>query len=82
VTKIATALLMPRLRDHGLVGLDEPAMAKLHSVRLLDHDGTPSATTVRQLLTHTAGLPRGSGLRHYTGPVPADLSQSRKYIVL
>ncbi len=46
------------------------------------HDGTPSATTVRQLLIHTAGLPRDSGLRHYTGPVPADLSQSRKYIVL
>jgi len=42
----------------------------------------PSAATVRQLLIHTADLPRDSGLRHYTGPVPADLSQSRKYIVL
>jgi CubicO group peptidase (beta-lactamase class C family) len=71
VTKIATTLLMLLLRDRGMVDLDEPATAKLHSVRLRDRDGAPSSATVRQLLTHTAGLPRGSGLRHYTGPVPA-----------
>ncbi|HET9971564.1 MAG TPA: serine hydrolase [Streptosporangiaceae bacterium] len=71
VTKIATALLVLQLRDHGLADLDEPAMAKLRSVRLIDHDGAPSAATVRQVLTHTAGLPRASGLRHYAGPVPA-----------
>jgi CubicO group peptidase (beta-lactamase class C family) len=71
VTKIATALLMLRLRDHGMVDLDEPATAKLHTMRLSGPDGAPSSATVRQLLTHTSGLPRGSGLRHYTGPVPA-----------
>jgi CubicO group peptidase (beta-lactamase class C family) len=71
VTKIATALLVLRLRDHGMVDIDEPATAQLRSLRLLDRDGAPSPATVRQLLTHTAGLPRGSGLRHYTGPLPA-----------
>jgi CubicO group peptidase (beta-lactamase class C family) len=71
VTKIATALLVLRLRDHGMVDLDEPAPVKLRSVRLRDRDGAPSSVTVRQLLTHTSGLPRGSGLRHYAGPVPA-----------
>jgi CubicO group peptidase (beta-lactamase class C family) len=71
VTKIATALLVLRLRDRGLVDLDEPARGKLRSVRLLDRDGGSSLVTVRQLLTHTSGLPRGSGLRHYAGPVPA-----------
>jgi CubicO group peptidase (beta-lactamase class C family) len=71
VTKVATALLVLRLRDRGLLDLDEPAMAKLRSVRLLDTDGRPSAVTVRQLLTHTAGLPWGAGIRHYDGPGPA-----------
>jgi CubicO group peptidase (beta-lactamase class C family) len=71
VTKIATALLVLRLRDHGMVDIDEPATTQLQSLRLMDRDGAPSPATVRQLLTHTAGLPRGSGLRHYTGPLPA-----------
>jgi CubicO group peptidase (beta-lactamase class C family) len=71
VTKIATTLLVLRLRDQGMVDIDEPATSQLRSLRLLDQDGAPSPATVRQLLTHTAGLPRGSGLRHYTGPVPA-----------
>lgn len=71
VTKVATTLLILRLRDRGMVDLDEPAAAKLHSLRLLDPDGAPSPATVRQLLTHTAGLPYGAGLRHYAGPVPA-----------
>ena len=68
VTKVATALLVLRLRDRGLIDLDEPAMAKLRSVRLLDSDGGSSTATVRQLLTHTAGLPWGAGIRHYEGP--------------
>jgi CubicO group peptidase (beta-lactamase class C family) len=71
VTKVGTALLVLRLRDRGLLDLDEPAMVKLRSVRLLDSDGAPSAVTVRQLLTHTAGLPWGAGIRHYDGPGPA-----------
>ena len=71
VTKVATALLVLRLRDRGLLDLDEPAMAKLRSVRLLDTDGAPSTVTIRQLLTHTAGLPWGAGIRHYDGPGPA-----------
>jgi CubicO group peptidase (beta-lactamase class C family) len=68
VTTVGTALLVLRLRDRGLVDLDEPAMAKLRSVRLLDTEGAPSAATVRQLLTHTAGLPSGAGIRAHEGP--------------
>lgn len=71
VTKVATTLLLLRLREAGMVALDSPAATYLRSFPLLDMDGGPSAATLRELLTHTAGMPPGVGLRHYDGPVPA-----------
>ncbi|WP_344470705.1 serine hydrolase domain-containing protein [Nonomuraea monospora] len=69
VTKIVTAAAVLRLAEKGLLSLDEPAGAYLHSLPLHAPDGTPSSATVRQLLTHTAGLAPGQGLRQYDGPV-------------
>ncbi|MBM7790728.1 serine hydrolase domain-containing protein [Tenggerimyces flavus] len=71
ISKIATALLLLRLQETGLVALDDPATTYLRAFPLLDPEGEPSAVTLRELLTHTAGMPPGVGLRHYLGPVPA-----------
>jgi CubicO group peptidase (beta-lactamase class C family) len=52
VTKLITATVVLRLAADGRIGLDDPARAHLHTVRLADE-----TVTVRDLLTHTAGVP-------------------------
>ena len=51
VTKLVTATVVLRLAAEGRIGLDDPAHAYLRTVRLGD-----GAVTVRELLTHTAGM--------------------------
>jgi CubicO group peptidase (beta-lactamase class C family) len=51
VTKLITATVVLRLAADGRIGLDDPACAHLRTVRLAD-----GAVTVRDLLTHTAGV--------------------------
>jgi CubicO group peptidase (beta-lactamase class C family) len=52
VTKLITATVVLRLAADGRIGLDDPARAHLHTVRPADE-----TVTVRDLLTHTAGVP-------------------------
>lgn len=70
ITKIATTLLVLRLVDERELHLDQPATDRLTSLRLTDRHGDPSPATIRQLLTHTAGLPHGSGLHRPGEPIP------------
>ena len=51
VTKLITATAVLRLAADGRIGLDDPACAHLRTVRPAD-----DAVTIRDLLTHTAGL--------------------------
>ena len=51
VTKLITATVVLRLAADGRVGIDDPANAHLRTVRLAD-----GAVTVRDLLSHTAGV--------------------------
>ena len=57
VTKLITATVVLRLAADGQLGLDDPANARLRTVRLAD-----DAVTVRDLLTHTAGVDSTAGL--------------------
>ena len=57
VTKLITATVVLRLAAGGRLGLDDPANARLRTVRLAD-----DAVTVRDLLTHTAGVDSPAGL--------------------
>jgi hypothetical protein len=52
VTNLITATAVLRLVGDGRIGLDDPARAHLHTIRLADE-----TVTVRDLLTHTAGVP-------------------------
>ena len=74
VTKLITATVVLRLAADGLIGLDDPARAHMRTVRPADAD-----VTVRDLLTHTAGVDnpgemfadRVPGLAGLVGPVLA-----------
>ena len=57
VTKLITATMVLRFAADGRVGLDDPANAYLRTVRLAD-----DTVTVRDLLTHTAGVDSPAGL--------------------
>ncbi len=56
-TKLFTAMAVMQLRDEGKLGLDDPVARHLPWFKPKQAPGSP-AVTIRQLLTHTSGLPR------------------------
>src|SRR5512132_1378633 len=57
ITKTFTAIAVLQLWEQGLVDLDAPANDYLRAYRLIPAKAGHRPATVRQLLTHTAGLP-------------------------
>jgi CubicO group peptidase (beta-lactamase class C family) len=58
VTKTFTAIAVLQLWEQGLVELDAPANDYLRAYRLIPAKAAHRPATLRQLLTHTAGLPQ------------------------
>ena len=58
ITKTFTAIALMQLAEQGLVDLDAPAGEYLRAYRLIPAKPGQRPPTVRQLLTHTAGLPQ------------------------
>ena len=58
ITKTFTAVAVLQLWEQGLVDLDAPANDYLRAYRLIPAKAAHRPATVRQLLTHTAGLPQ------------------------
>ena len=56
--KTVTAIAVMQLAEQGLVDLDAPAGDYLRAYRLIPAKPGHQPPTVRQLLTHTAGLPQ------------------------
>lgn len=56
ITKTFTGIAVMQLVEQGLVGLDAPATEYLRSYRLVPAKSGWCPPTVRQLLTHTAGI--------------------------
>lgn len=70
ITKTLTAIAVMQLYEERLVTLDGSVNDYLAAFRVIPPEASASPITLRQLLTHTAGLVRGGGLRHYGTPPP------------
>jgi CubicO group peptidase (beta-lactamase class C family) len=73
ITKTLTAVAVMQLWEQGLVDLDRPANDYLRSYRLVPARAGYHRATVRQLLTHTAGL---GEVAHLRGHVTKDFGES------
>ncbi len=70
ITKPITALLLLQCVQNGLLHLEQPLMAILPEA--VD---TPTArVTIRQLATHTSGLPAWKAVHHASNPIAAILT--------
>ena len=68
ITKLLTGAALLRLRDEGQLTLDDPLSRFLpEASSVTGPNGKPVVITMRQLCTHTSGLPRS---------VPNDISES------
>jgi CubicO group peptidase (beta-lactamase class C family) len=65
ISKLFTSTAVLQLRDQGKLKLDDP-VAKYLSWFKLKNQSADSPITIRQLLTHTAGLPRESAFPYWT----------------
>lgn len=59
ITKPVTAWGIVRLAEKGLIGLDDPVARYLKSWHFPQPDDQTGNITIRQLLSHTAGMPLG-----------------------
>ncbi|MHC6219760.1 serine hydrolase domain-containing protein [Arthrobacter sp. MMS24-S77] len=66
ITKSMVAVSVLKLVDEGLVGLDDPVNGVLESFQSTLHP--PGPITVRQLLSHTSGMPDFGDSEYATGP--------------
>jgi CubicO group peptidase (beta-lactamase class C family) len=58
ITKTFTAIAVMQLQEQGRLDLDAPASSYLRAYRLLPAKASFRPATVRDLLTHTAGVPQ------------------------
>ena len=79
ISKLFTTTAIMQLRDAGKLRLDDPVAERLpwFSIERTSQDGPP--ITIRQLLTHTSGLPRdvqGVNWNAATFPIRDDMMRS------
>jgi CubicO group peptidase (beta-lactamase class C family) len=74
ISKLFTGIAVMQLRDRGELTLDQPLAELLPWFRLASGFGSGSGSgagpqvTVRNVLSHSAGLPRESGMPYWMGP--------------
>jgi CubicO group peptidase (beta-lactamase class C family) len=68
ITKTFTSTAILQLRDRGALQLDDPVAKYLPWFTYKNRFPEGPAVTIRQLLTHTSGLPRESAMPYWTEP--------------
>lgn len=58
ITKVFTSLAMFHARDHGVLSLDDPVTKYIPGFNPMNPYNTTRPITLRQLASHTSGLPR------------------------
>jgi len=83
VGKIFTAMLLMILRDQGVVRLDDPLAKYLPADVKLPSDPSGSVITLRNLVTHTSGLPEwGQGEPQvYEFPGPDSVTERYRSVI-
>ncbi|MDZ7385920.1 MAG: beta-lactamase family protein [candidate division KSB1 bacterium] len=66
ITKLFTATAVMQLRDAGKLALDDPVQKYLPWFSLQGRRPEWPAVTIRQLLTHTSGIPREAAFPYWT----------------
>lgn len=78
ITKLFTSTAILQLRDADRLRLDDPVVQHLPWFRIEPAHADAPVTTIRHLLTHTAGLPREAGSPYWTDgefPTPAQVRE-------
>lgn len=65
ISKLFTATAIMQLRDRGKINLDTPVVDYLPWLKIKQCFNTSRPITIKQLLTHTSGLSRESGLPYW-----------------
>lgn len=66
ITKLFTCIAIMQLRDQGKLRLDDPVQKYLPWFKIQNPFSKSPAITIRQLMTHTAGLPREAAFPYWT----------------
>src|SRR5690606_14601908 len=66
ISKSVTAWGIMRLVEQGMIDLDAPVVNYIKKWRFSEAEFSSETVTVRQLLTHTAGLPLGDVFTIYS----------------
>lgn len=78
VTKLFTAIAVMQLVEAGLIDLDRPYTDYVADLTMRTRDGTPVAFTVRDLLSHHAGVP-GDWFNDWTSGLPDEPGWETRY---
>eukprot|EP01127_Copromyxa_protea_P000629 TRINITY_DN10534_c0_g1_i1.p1 TRINITY_DN10534_c0_g1~~TRINITY_DN10534_c0_g1_i1.p1 ORF type:complete len:514 (-),score=76.54 TRINITY_DN10534_c0_g1_i1:64-1605(-) len=86
ITKVFTSLMLAQLRDRGVVSLDDPVTKFFPKWAMIDPFYSKREITLRQLASHTAGIPREVPCPWFrmadcTESVIMEMSKKRAYVV-